>query len=544
MSADLIWDACVSKRITALNYGYARYFRFNSVINRLPLCAQVQLLQTLVISGVNYLIGALPITAVQSKKMDAAARRSVRRIFGVPSKAPNELVDAEVPFLPFSSTILMHQVRLYLSIKHNPFQQMPAAQIIAFGEAAKLHASSFVSRTMSVLAAQRNSEGRGLTAQPMSTMPLVSAAADIHNAVVCLKRSDAFRTNRTDLPHGGVPGVRKAAEQLAAAAAAAIRPPSTPPKAHVSALHCVGIVHPRDLGELHYATRFSYVGSGGCSGASVLGVTNVRGVATSLIMKLRMGRAGFAHPPFRLRPEKTAAESTQTSTQVANGDAPVAAPSPASAPVQESFADMSAHNGKCPMCNSEGHLLGPAFEDTPFHLLCECTNAVIQKTRGQLQEAAPLFIATLCESLAKECGSDNEEVQAAAASAISTVTVEDIDWSTTDGKHVLYRMVLAVPFPAAAVTAASPAAGLLPISLALGTLFDSIVVPKQKLRKPCNTWALWASLWARALAAARGSVLAPAKKADAQPMVEAIEQDADSESMDGGSDDSDDAEDG
>jgi hypothetical protein len=56
--------------------------------------------------------------------MDAAARRSVRRIFGVPSKAPNELVDAEVPFLPFSSTILMHQVRLYLSIKHNPFQQI------------------------------------------------------------------------------------------------------------------------------------------------------------------------------------------------------------------------------------------------------------------------------------------------------------------------------------------------------------------------------------------------------------------------------------
>ena len=116
-------------------------------------------------------------------------------------------------------------------------------------------------------------------------------------------------------------------------------------------------------------------------------------------------------------------------------------------------------------------------------------------------------------SLAKECGSDNEEVQAAAASAISTVTAEGIDWSTTDGKHVLYRMVLAVPFPAAAVTAASPAAGLLPISLALGTLFDSIVVPKQKLRKPCNTWALrlWASLWARALAAARGSVLAPTK---------------------------------
>jgi hypothetical protein len=132
MTADLDWGPYVDKRVSNLNYGYARYFRYNSVIHRMPLCAQVQLLQTLVISGVNYLIGALPTTAAQSRRMDAAARRSVRRIFCVPSKAPRELVDAEVSFLPFSSTILMHQVRLYLSIKHNPFQQTPAAQILTF----------------------------------------------------------------------------------------------------------------------------------------------------------------------------------------------------------------------------------------------------------------------------------------------------------------------------------------------------------------------------------------------------------------------------
>ena len=200
IKGNLDWEPSANKRIAQLNFGYARYFRYNNVIHRLPLCAQIQLLQTLVISGVNYLIGALPITTVQSRKMDAAARRSVRRMFGIPSKAPNELVDAEVSFLPFASTILMHQVRLYLSVKHNPFQQMPAARILAFEEGAKVPAGSFASRTLSALAELGKPEGRGADAQPTFVMPEVKSSADIHNTVVCLRRADAFRSNRINLP--------------------------------------------------------------------------------------------------------------------------------------------------------------------------------------------------------------------------------------------------------------------------------------------------------------------------------------------------------
>jgi len=541
MTADLDWGPYFDKRVANLNYGYARYFRYNSVIHRLPLCAQVQLLQTLVISGVNYLIGALPTTAAQSRKMDAAARRSVRRIFGIPSKAPTALVDAEATFLPFSSTILMHQIRLYLSIKHNPFQQIPAAQILKFEEAAKVTASSFTARTTREIATLGQPEGRGADAQPTFAMPKdISSPAGIHNVVVCLKRADAFRASRTDLPHGGVPNGRHAAAHLAGAAAAAIRPPATPPKAHVSALHCVGIVRPADLGNVHYATPFSCVGSGGCSGG-VLRITDVvRGVKAGLIMKLRMGRAGFSYPPFRRRPPKTATSLADAGNEAVLGASN--APAPASQPpATAGFVELSSHPGHCPMCNADGRHSDDAHEDSPFHLLCECTHPAISAARGQLQAAAPPFIAKLCKSLAEAGGAGNARVQAAATAAAAALAGGALDWSSADGKHVLYRMVLATPFPAAMVVAAAPAAGPLPLSLALGTLFDSVIVPTHPLRRPCGLWALWASLWAHNLTAARGAVLAPAPAVGVPPMTDADGQDSDDESMRGGSDDSDSA---
>jgi hypothetical protein len=193
------------------------------------------------------------------------------------------------------------------------------------------------------------------------------------------------------------------------------------------------------------------------------------------------------------------------------------------------------------MCNADGRHSDDAHEDSPFHLLCECTHPTISSARGQLQAAAPPFIAALCKSLAKAGGDGNARVQAAATAAAAALVDEALDWSSADGKHVLYRMVLATPFPAAMASAAAPAAGPLPLSLALGTLFDSIILPVQPLRKPCDLWTLWASLWAHSLTAARGAVLAPAPVADAPPVVDAAEQDSDDESMRGGSDDSDSA---
>ena len=169
------------------------------------------------------------------------------------------------------------------------------------------------------------------------------------------------------------------------------------------------------------------------------------------------------------------------------------------------------------------------------------TSPAISAARGQLQAAAPPFIAALCKSLAEAGGVGNARVQAAATAAAAALTDGALDWSTADGKHVLYRMVLATPFPAAMVVAAAPAAGPLPLSLALGTLFDSVIVPTHPLRRPCGLWALWASLWAHNLTAARGAVLAPAPAVGVPPMTDADGQDSDDESMRGGSDDSDSA---
>ena len=253
-----------------------------------------------------------------------------------------------------------------------------------------------------------------------------------------------------------------------------------------------------------------------------------------------MGRAGFAYPPFRRRPPRTTAPLADAGDAAALGASN--APAPASQPpATAGFVELSSHPGHCPMCNADGRHSDDTHEDSPFHLLCECTHPAISAARGQLQAAALPFIAELCKSLATAGGAGNAHVQAAATAAAAALVDGALDWSSADGKHVLYRMVLATPFPAAMVVAAAPAAGPLPLSHALGTLFDSIIVPIHPLRKPCGKWALWASLWAHNLTAARGAVLAPAPAADAPPVVDAAEQDSDDESMRGGSDDSDSA---
>ena len=498
MTSELAWDAFIDKRVAHINFGYAKYFRYNSVINRLPLCAQVQLLQTLVISGANYLVGVLPTSDAQSKRMDAAARRIVRRIFGIPDHAPNALVDAEVPFLPFRATIDMHLVRTYLSIKHNPFQDTPAARIVRFQEEAAVPPHAFVRRAREVIARVQQRVGSGEDAAPLGTWLEPDSAADIRNSVGVMRRGIAYRTTTTFMRNGGAAGGNHGAKYRATAAAAALRPPATPPTAHVAALHCVGLITQRDLGKLHYATPLSVVGAGGCSG-SLLRIINRSGIATALIMRMRMGRAGFAYPPFRPAHDRRAGGEDD--------------PPP-------SFAAMSASDGRCPACVSSGVYEGfHSPPDTPFHLLCECDHAAIAPIRTRMKSSATAMIARMCGQLRDAAArgmpsSSREHVAALVEAAIGSLPSQDAGWQTADGMHVLYRMLLVTPFPASVARDAAGGAGTLPITLALGALFDAIIIESYHLRLMAGDWATWSSTWGRELAAARRSILEPRREAD------------------------------
>jgi hypothetical protein len=90
-------------------------------------------------------------------------------------------------------------------------------------------------------------------------------------------------------------------------------------------------------------------------------------------------------------------------------------------------------------------------------------------------------------------------------------------WSTPDMQHVLYRLLLGVPFSAFDVRTAHPSLTLggrrvlerpsddatdpgptpdpqMPVSLVLGRIFDLVILPNARLRTFANTWMLW-SVW-------------------------------------------------
>lgn len=62
-----------------------------------------------------------------------------------------------------------------------------------------------------------------------------------------------------------------------------------------------------------------------------------------------------------------------------------------------------------------------------------------------------------------------------------------VDWSSQDGRHVLYRLLCVTPFPASL----SPD-GDLPLTHSLGRLFDTTVVSPRWLRRLAVAWGRWA----------------------------------------------------
>lgn len=104
-----------------------------------------------------------------------------------------------------------------------------------------------------------------------------------------------------------------------------------------------------------------------------------------------------------------------------------------------------------------------------------------------------------------------------------------MDWDTQDGRHVLYRLVLAIPFSAADVrhvvapgTASrrsgpppvlSSAVGDLPLAHRFGRLLDHVITTTGQRRQPADTWAWWSYQTLMALASRRACAMGAAVRA-------------------------------
>lgn len=66
--------------------------------------------------------------------------------------------------------------------------------------------------------------------------------------------------------------------------------------------------------------------------------------------------------------------------------------------------------------------------------------------------------------------------------------LEEVEWDSADGQHVLYRLLCVTPF-----TAALDPKCELPLTHSLGRLFDTTVASPRWLRRLAVAWGRWAT---------------------------------------------------
>jgi len=143
----------------------------------------------------------------------------------------------------------------------------------------------------------------------------------------------------------------------------------------------------------------------------------------------------------------------------------------------------AAHGKLCPLCN---HL-----HTDVWHIIHECPHPAVVKARDALHGAATQYLPTLSSHILH---AQPQYVYNNPHSALVHAhnTLRDIPtpprWDTPTGKSMLYRLLLVIPWPAAAVDDNSALH-----AQALGHQFDITVAPNNRLHGLANSWTLWAS---------------------------------------------------
>jgi hypothetical protein len=97
---------------------------------------------------------------------------------------------------------------------------------------------------------------------------------------------------------------------------------------------------------------------------------------------------------------------------------------------------------------------------------------------------------------------DERDAQRACLAQLLT----DMDWYSVDGKHIIYHMLTALPWPERAANQTQPAT---PLSAWLGKLFDTASFQRRHRRRIANHIITWAHHWIMSFAKLRTELLQP-----------------------------------
>ena len=230
-----------------------------------------------------------------------------------------------------------------------------------------------------------------------------------------------------------------------------------------------------------------------CSG-SLLAITTLNWRKTQAPATLRLGLRAFAHEPFTPRRHQWRS-NTAANHPHDDGD--------------DLIRRITHHSVQraCPLCD---HGRVRRTDDGPWHLFLECNHIEVAALRRRMLSSTPRMLrqldalTTAAMERAGLFNTDEATDAVTARSALLEEILDDADWSSRDGKHLIFHLLCALPFPARIATGLAEAT---PLSAWLGKLFDETTLGRRFCRKTANHTILWAHKWITAFAKLRTSLL-------------------------------------
>ena len=440
LRSDLRDDDAVSFVFSHLDYLWNVHFLGNGLVRHASAAFQMQYYGTMVQGSLRHLRALTTISAADAVKLDSKLLGHIRYIFDMRAATPVDMVSAMGAMLPWHAVHAQEHERLYLQLRDSLYPQSIAACVFRLAQADPTMGAA-LSKLNWVRTWERERTKLAALGAPLARVGLPyhlvpSASAKFGRAVAFVKwQSDGRDRN----------GIALASQRCDATV-----PPFYRPTAAVANLYERFLAPVASLGFHRAFTPLSAHGPG-CSG-SIPSRSNIAARRLAPIAWARTGAAAMSSPLFNL-----------------------------------GQGAKSAHAVPCPLCPADL----PTVLDA-YHLVAECMHPAIEAWRASCEGALRRVATKLLDVLLTErdrAGHDTESDELLFARAARAV--RNLDFDTTQGDFVLYRFLVAQPWPE---RMAVPGPGMRVVRL-LGRVFDLPGVYHRFERPALDVWSRWSVRW-------------------------------------------------
>lgn len=446
-------SAHLGKLIRYISSNHSRYFGYNNILRRLCFTAVCQVLKTTCLPG--YLNCIVNPISTNFRAIDVpinALRRTL--LYGLPKSTPRIFLEAEsnIPGARFLITrsILTQLLGIHISVYRDaPAVALYHAQRAALAAGGALPRNSWLRRAMAYLD------------------PYVASLGDYMDIHATLHLPPGRQLTPSDATMAAVVYARRVCtaatiSETSASTAALVADFSQRPRLHATAKEwywdlsfghahaAAAAAHPARQVSL---SSFAAGACGNLCARTTFPLSGRGGACIKALMSARLGGCSLYYEPL--------------------GPASWAPCGGAALPANY-YHDI-ARGSQCPLCK------GPTAD--PFHIVCECPHPAVAAERSRLCSSAVQYVPVL----AGHIYSANPVPQSRDLDTAVNVArrAAPPDWRSPQGRSLLFRLVMVLPWPAASVVDGDP------LATALGSLMDLTIVRNNRLHPIADSWVSW-----------------------------------------------------